>query len=52
MNKLTKLGRCDSYTIEWLDNRAARLLGLLGLQAIIVELIGLIVMQELLGLLL
>ena len=21
MNKLTKLGRCDSYTMEWLNNR-------------------------------
>ena len=29
MNKLTKLGRCDSYTIEWLNNRTARLLVLL-----------------------
>ena len=25
-NKLTKLGRCDSYTIEWLNDRIARLL--------------------------
>ena len=32
-NKLTKLGRCDSYTIEWLNNRTARLLVLLGIQA-------------------
>ena len=31
-NKLTKLGRCDSYTIKWLNNRTARLLGLLGIQ--------------------
>ena len=30
VNKLTKLGRCDRYTIEWLNNRTARLLGLLG----------------------
>ena len=32
-NKLTKLGRCNSYTIEWLNNRTARLLILLGIQA-------------------
>ena len=31
LNKLTKLGRCDSFTIEWLSNRTARLL--LGIQA-------------------
>ena len=30
---LTKLGRCDSYTMEWLNNRTARLLGLLRIQA-------------------
>ena len=37
-NKLTKLGRCDSYTIEWLNNSSARLqdcwackLGLIGM---------------------
>ena len=34
MNKLTKMGRYDSYTIllaiEWLNNRTARLLGLPG----------------------
>ena len=28
-NKLAKLGRCDSSTIEWIDNRTARMLGLL-----------------------
>ena len=33
LNKLTKLGRCDSYTIEWLNNRTARLLVLLEIQA-------------------
>ena len=33
LNKLTKLGRCDSYTIEWFNNRTARLLILLGIQA-------------------
>ena len=32
-NKLTKLRRCDSYTIEWLNNRTARLLLLLRIQA-------------------
>ena len=32
-NKLTKLGRCDSYTIDWLNNRTARLFVLLGIQA-------------------
>ena len=33
VNKLTKLSRCDSYTIELLNNRTARLLVLLGIQA-------------------
>ena len=33
VNKLTKLSRCDSYTIELLNNRTARLLVLLGFQA-------------------
>ena len=29
VNKLTKLGRCDSYKIEWLNNRTEILLVLL-----------------------
>ena len=33
LNKLTKLGRCDSYTIEWFNNRTTRLLILLRIQA-------------------
>ena len=28
-NKLTNIGRCDSYTIKWLNNRTARLLVLI-----------------------
>ena len=28
-NNLTKLGRCDSYTIEWQNTSTGRLLGLL-----------------------
>ena len=32
-NKLTKLDKWDSYTIEWFNNRTARLLVLLGIQA-------------------
>ena len=32
-NKLTKLGRWESYTIEWFNKRTARLLVLLGIQA-------------------
>ena len=47
LNKLTKLSRCDSYTIEWRSNNTARLLGLLGLLARTAKLIGLIGMLEL-----
>ena len=33
MHRLIKLGRCDSYIIEWLNNRTYRLLVLIGIQA-------------------
>ena len=45
-NKLTKLGRCSSYAIEWLNKSTARLRGLLEVQARTAKLIR---MPELLG---